>query len=165
VSTLGPEPSAEERIQRALVQGPDMDAPGRYGMLTRLIRKFVGRAVKYERDYGVQIDIALLDRLHEIEEKLGRQVHDVGAEMRESDQALRDFDEQLLDNDHRAQRDAWGIVSRVEAIEAMLTEIRSTMENIDARAAVAHALASGTADGLESVKRELSQRAEHASDS
>jgi len=150
----------EERIQRALVKGPDIDAPGRYGMFTRVVRRFVGRAVKYERDFGLQIDVALLDRLHEMEASFTRQLNDVAAQLRElrdDDQRQRDFSEQLLDNDHRAQRDTWGVISRVEALEGLLIDVRSHLQDIDSRAAVAHAIASGAADGIDSITVETTK--------
>ncbi len=150
----------EERIQHTLATGPDIDAPGRYGMFTRLVRRFVGRAVKYERDFGLQVDVALLERLHEMEESFTRQLHEVAAQLRElrdDDQRQRDFSEQLLDNDHRAQRDTWSVISRVEALEGLLIDIRSHLQDIDSRAAVAHAIASGAADGLDSLTLEASQ--------
>ena len=150
----------EERIQHALATGPDIDAPGRYGMFTRLIRRFVGRAVKYERDFGLQVDVALLERLHEMEERFTQQLNDVAAQLRElrdDDQRQRDFSEQLLDNDHRAQRDTWSVISRVEALEGVLIDVRSHLQDIDSRAAVAHAIASGAADGLDSLTLESSQ--------
>jgi len=161
VSNQDPTSPPEERIQRALATGPDIGAPGRYGMLTRFARRFVGRAVKYERDYGLQIDVALLERLHELEESLVSQLNDVARELRESHQqlrddtqGLRDFDEQLLDNDHRAQRDTWAVISRVEALETVIVDVRSHLQDIDARAAVAHAIASGAADSIDSVTLE-----------
>jgi SAM-dependent methyltransferase len=162
VSIADPAPSPEERIQHALTHGPDIDAPGRYGMFTRFVRRLVGRAVKYERDYGLQIDIALLDRLHEMEMSFTRQLRDVAGQLRDADQVLREFDEQLLDNDHRAQRDAWGVVARVEAIESVLNEMRSRLQDTDSRAAVAHAIASGALDRLESTTHETSRTAEMA---
>jgi SAM-dependent methyltransferase len=158
VSDLDNTRPAEERIQQALTKGPDIDAPGRYGMVTRLVRRFVGRAVKYERDYGLQIDVALLERLHEMEASFTRQLNEVTTQLRESGGQLRDdhdglhrFADQLLDNDHRAQRDLWGVISRVEALEGLLIEVRSHLQDIDSRAAVAHAIASGAADGVDSV--------------
>jgi len=150
----------EERIQQALTKGPDIGAPGRYGMFTRLVRRFVGRAVKYERDFGLQIDVALLDRLHEMEASVTRQLNHVTTQLRElrdDDQRQRDFAEQLLDNDHRAQRDTWGVISRVEALEGLLIDVRSHLQDIDSRAAVAHAIASGAADGIDSITLETTK--------
>lgn len=148
----------EERIQQALTRGPDINAPGRYGALTRFVRRLVGRAVKYERDYGLQIDVALLERLHEMESSFTQQLNEVATQLRDSDrrqvdedQRLHDVTDQLMDNDHRAQRDLWGVISRVEALERVLIDVRSHLQDIDSRAAVAHAIASGAADSLDSV--------------
>ena len=66
MSYLDPSRPPEERIQEAIVHGPDMEASGRFGPVTRFARRLVGRAVRYERDFGIQIDVALLDKLHEI---------------------------------------------------------------------------------------------------
>jgi SAM-dependent methyltransferase len=161
VSDLDHTRNPEERIQQALAKGPDIDAPGRYGMVTRLVRRFVGRAVKYERDYGLQIDVALLERLHEMEASFAEQLDEVTTRLRrelgDDDRQLRESTEQLLDNDHRAQRDLWGVISRVEALEGLLIDVRSYLQDVDSRAAVAHTIASGAADGVDSITVTTSQ--------
>lgn len=148
----------EERIQQALAQGPDMNAPGRYGGLTRFVRRLVGRAVAYERDYGLQIDVALLERLHEIEavantrlNEIDDTMRDAHRELRDADQRLRDFTEQLLDNDHRALRDTQGALARIETLEQELAETRARLQDVDTRSAVANTIATGAADALESI--------------
>ena len=161
MSDLDQTRNPEERIQQALAKGPDIDAPGRYGMVTRLVRRFVGRAVKYERDYGLQIDVALLERLHEMEASFTEQLDEVSTRLRrelgDDDRRLRESTEQLLDNDHRAQRDLWGVISRVEALEGVLIDVRSYLQDVDSRAAVAHAIGSGAADGIDSIMLATSQ--------
>jgi SAM-dependent methyltransferase len=161
VSDLDQTRNPEERIQQALAKGPDIDAPGRYGMVTRLVRRVVGRAVKYERDYGLQIDVALLERLHEMEASFTGQLDELSTRLRrelgDDDRRLRESTEQLLDNDHRAQRDLWGVISRVEALEGVLIDVRAHLQELDSRAAVAHAMASGAADGIDSVTLATSQ--------
>ena len=100
MSYLDPARPPEERIQQAIVHGPDMTAPGRFGGFTRFVRHIVGRAVKYERDFNLQIDVALLDKLHEIENDLGRRscrqpttgFSGADDELREADQELREVD-------------------------------------------------------------------------
>ena len=66
MSPFDPNRPPEERIQLAMVEGPDLEARGRFGGVSRIVRRLVGRAVKYERDFNLQIDVALLDRMHEI---------------------------------------------------------------------------------------------------
>ena len=145
---------AEERIQQALATGPDIAAPGRYGAATRFARRLVGRAVKYERDYGLQIDMALLDRLHELEATMNERVRVVETEMRASDAHLHDYADRLMDNDHRAQRDTAGALSRIEALESALSDSAARMQEVDARAAVATTMAAGATESLDALMRE-----------
>jgi SAM-dependent methyltransferase len=157
VSYLDPTRPAEERIQQAITHGPDIDAPGRYGPATRFVRRLIGRAVKYERDYGVQIDVALLDKVHESEEAGAQQLRETARQLREADQHLRDFAEQLLDNDHRANRDLTLALSRIESLESAMNEARSRLQDVDTRAAVATTMAAGAADALDMLTREREQ--------
>ena len=77
MSQLDPTPAA----RRAHPAGDGAGSRHRSGRalrwLTRLVRRFVGRAVKYERDFNLQIDVALLERLHEIETSVAEQLRRV----------------------------------------------------------------------------------------
>ena len=66
---------------------------------------------------------------------------------------LRESTEQLLDNDHRAQRDS-GRSSPGSRRSRLLIDVRSYLQDIDSRAAVAHTIASGAADAIDSVTLE-----------
>ena len=117
MSYLDPSRPPEERIQQAIIHGPDMEAGGRFGAITRFARKLVGRAVKYERDFNLQVDVALLDKVHESEMELK------AAETRLSgtDDNLRDADEDLREIDRRQQREIAALVDRFDTFEARST--------------------------------------------
>ena len=67
MSHLDPSRPPEERIQQAIDARPRHRRGRRFGPVTTFVRKLVGRAVKYERDFNLEIDVALLDKVHEVE--------------------------------------------------------------------------------------------------
>src|SRR6202042_1045313 len=90
----------------------DLEAAGRFGTMTRLVRRLVGRAVKYERDFTLQVDSALLERIHQLEAATGEQVRAAEARLNATDDLLRDADEvlrgvdrELREADHRLRSD------------------------------------------------------------
>jgi hypothetical protein len=156
-----------QRIQLAMEQGPDMGARGRFGKITQVARRLVGRTVKFERDFNLQIDLALLERIHEIEAAAGRQVRDAEVRLngtddllRHADEVLRGADQQLREADHRTNRDLAALTERFLALEATVDELRSQLREVDARAVVASSLAAGAADGFASLRPGASRPAE-----
>jgi len=154
----------EERINQAIERGPDMDARGRFGKITRIVRRFVGRAVKYERDFNLQIDVALLERIHEMEAAAGQQVRDAEARLngtddllRYADEVLREADQQLRDADYRISRDLSSLTQRFHALETAVDELRGRLQEVDARAGVASSVAAGAADGFAQLHQRLSR--------
>jgi SAM-dependent methyltransferase len=152
----------EERIHRAITHGPDMDARGRFGKITRLARRLVGRAVKYERDFNLQIDVALLERIHEMEAAAAQQVRDAEARLnatddllRYADEVLREADQQLRDADHRIGGEVSGLAHRFHELELSVDEVRGRLQDIDTRAAVASSVAVGAADGFAALQQQL----------
>lgn len=169
MSPFDPSRPPEERIQQAMVEGPDMDAQGRFGGMSRLVRRLIGRAVKYERDFNLQIDVALLDRMHEIETTAAREVRYVESRLtitddhlRYADEVLREADQQLREVDHRIQRDVSGLAERCRALEASVDELRARLHEVDTQAAVANTIASGAADGFVSLNERVSRMSSEA---
>jgi len=166
-----PQPSlaTEERINRAITHGPDMDARGRFGKITRFARRVVGRAVKYERDFNLQIDVALLERIHEMEAAAAQQVRDAEARLngtddllRYADEVLREADRQLREADHRISSEVSGLAQRFRALEVSVDEMRSRVEDLDTRAAVASSVAAGAAEGFAALHQTLSRSSSDA---
>ncbi|HTD51286.1 MAG TPA: class I SAM-dependent methyltransferase [Acidimicrobiia bacterium] len=159
-----PGQATEERINRAIAHGPDMDARGRFGKITRFARRIVGRAVKYERDFNLQIDVALLERIHEMEAAAAQQVRDAEARLngtddllRYADEVLREADRQLREADHRIGNEVTELAQRFRALEASVDEMRSRLEDVDTRAAVASSVAAGAAEGFAELHQTLSR--------
>jgi SAM-dependent methyltransferase len=147
----------EERIQQAIVHGPDMSAGGRFGAITRLARRMVGRAVKYERDFNLQIDVALLDKLHEIEDTAAERLQEVDERLRGADEELRDAHKDLRDIDARAERETLVLQDRIKALEEVVKELNRRIEDANTSAAVANTIAAGAAGGFESLLVESSR--------
>jgi SAM-dependent methyltransferase len=147
----------EVRIQQAIAHGPDMSAEGRFGALTRIARRLVGRAVKYERDFNLQIDVALLDKLHEIETTASEQLQEADVRLREADDELRVADKELREANRRALRESFGLQDRIDALEETVKELEQRFHDVDTRSAIANTMASGAAAGFESLMHETSQ--------
>jgi SAM-dependent methyltransferase len=120
MSGIDPRLPPEERVRLAVGRGPDASAAGRYGFLTKLARRIMGRAVKYERDYNHQIQLALLEKIQEVE---------ASAAAAQSG-ALQDLS------------------VRLSRLETSLVELQGHMRDVDARAALATTMSIGTADAL-----------------
>jgi SAM-dependent methyltransferase len=154
MSYLDPARPPEERIQDAIAHGPDLDAQGRYGALSRFARKLVGRAVKYERDFNLQIDIALLQHLHEIETAAEQRTIAVEEWARQSIEELRATIEHRREVDDHALRSLEHELTLLTArIESNVADLESGLRDTDARAAVANSIAAGAMDSIESVNR------------
>jgi SAM-dependent methyltransferase len=159
-----PDLPTEERINQAIARGPDMGARGRFGKITHIVRRFVGRAVKYERDFNLQIDVALLERIHEMEAAAAQQVRDAETRLngtddllRYADEVLREADQQLRDADYRIGRDLSDLAQRFQALESAVDELRVSVQDVDARAGVASSVAAGAADGFAALHQRLSR--------
>lgn len=154
MSYLDPARPPEERIRDAIAHGPDLDAQGRYGALTRFARRLVGRAVKYERDFNLQIDVALLERLREIEAASEQRTDAVEAWARESIDELRETIERRREVDGDALRRLEHELTLLTArIDSSVADIESRLRETDARAAVANSIAAGAMDSIQSVNR------------
>jgi SAM-dependent methyltransferase len=132
----------EERIQQAITEGPNLAAPGRFGPVTSYVRKIVGRTVKYERDFNLEIDVALLDKIHEVEEQIVAAVRLLDG----TDNDLRDADEDLRTADQGQRADIAALVDRFNAMERNFDALRARLDDVDTRASVASSLATGIAD-------------------
>ncbi|MGO9872541.1 MAG: class I SAM-dependent methyltransferase [Acidimicrobiia bacterium] len=159
-----PRVPTEDRINQAIARGPDMDARGRFGKITHFVRRFVGRAVKYERDFNLQIDVALLERIHEMEAAAAQQVRDAEARLngtddllRYADEVLREADQQLRDADYRISSDLSGLAQRFHALETAVDELRFRLQEVDTRAGVASSVAAGAADGFAALQQRLAR--------
>ncbi len=146
MTDLDPARPPEERIQQALAHGPDLGARGRFGFLTRLARRTVGRAVKFERDFNMQIDIALLERLHEIEQALAEVAREADDRLRATDDRLRS-----AEAEQRVADDV--VASRIRGLEAKVDELRARVRDAEEGARVATTIASGASDGIEQLSR------------
>jgi SAM-dependent methyltransferase len=155
MSYLDPSRPPEERIQQAIIHGPDMQAGGRFGAITRFARKLVGRAVKYERDFNLQIDVALLDKLHEMEITAATELEAAETRLVITDDHLRDADEDLRAVDQRQQREIAALLDRFDTLERALDRVRSRVDDVDTRAGVAGSLASGAAERVAFVYDEM----------
>jgi len=155
MTAFDPARPPEERIQYALTHGPDIDAQGRFGALTRFARRVVGRAVKYERDFNLQVDVAVLDRVHEIEAGAAQQAHDVEERARHADEqlhgeteALRTDNDRLRESNQRLQLELANVTDRTNALDAIVGELQTRLRDVDERAAVANAIASGAVETM-----------------
>jgi len=159
MTAFDPARPPEERIQYALTHGPDVDAQGRFGAATRFARRIVGRAVKYERDFNLQVDVALLDRVHEIEAGAAQQAQDVEERARHADEqlhdetdALRAANDGLRESNQRLQLELANVIDRTNALDAIVAELQARVLDVDARAAVANAIASGAVEQYDSMR-------------
>jgi SAM-dependent methyltransferase len=123
----------EARIESALKNGPEITAGGRYGMLTRTARRLVGRAIAYERDYNNRINVALLEKVHQVQADAQRTNSQIEAQ-EASEASLHT----VLDD----------LSGRIAALQTRLSEI-------DERTAVATSIASGSVSAAEQLTREL----------
>jgi SAM-dependent methyltransferase len=136
----------EERIQQAITEGPNLDATGRFGPVTKFVRKIVGRAIKYERDFNLEIDVALLDKVHEVESTAAADVEAAENRLQITDDHLRDADEDLRAADQRQRADIATLIDRFNAMERNIDLLRGRVDDVDTRASVASALAAGVAE-------------------
>lgn len=169
MSLFDPTRSAEARIAQAMADGPDIDVAGRYGGTSRFVRRLIGRAVKFERDFNHQIDLALIDRIHESEEAAERGINDAESRLnytddllRDADEVLREADQQLREADQRIQEYVEALSERCRALESTVDELRARLNDVDIRAAVANTIASGAADGFVSLNERVSQMSSEA---
>jgi SAM-dependent methyltransferase len=154
MSYLDPARPPEARIQDAIAHGPDLDADGRFGGLSRIARKVVGRAVKYERDFNLRIDVAILERMQEIEAAAEQRTGAVEAWAREAIAEVRDATEHQRDvTEHTLRRMEHELSLLTTRIDETVAEVESRLRDTDARAAVANSIAAGAMDSIESVNR------------
>jgi SAM-dependent methyltransferase len=154
MSYLDPARSPEERIEDAIAHGPDINARGRFGALTRVARKLVGRAVKYERDFNLQIDAALLQRIHEIEVAAEDRTTALDVSTRRAIEEIRASTDHTRDVTNRTLlRLEHELTLLTARIDASIADIESRLAEADARAAVANSIAAGAMDSIESVNR------------
>jgi SAM-dependent methyltransferase len=125
--------SPEARIEKAMRNGPEFEAAGRFGVASRVARKLVGRVVAYERDYHNRINVALLEKVHEVETDARRV--SARTEVHES-------------HDVAVDATMGDLVGRVAALQARIGEI-------DEHTAVATSIASGAVSSTEGVLRDL----------
>jgi SAM-dependent methyltransferase len=147
----------EERINQAVTHGPNIDAAGRFGPVTKFARKLLGRAVKYERDFNLQVDLALLERVHELERKAGEDLRTAEARLTSTDDNLRYADKVLREAHLLTRQDVEVLLSRVSTLEASNAELHSRVRDADKRAAVANSIASGAADKFVELTRNISK--------
>src|SRR3979409_651576 len=69
MSTQDRDQDAADRVRHLIANGPDVNMGGRFGTMTRVARRMIGRAVLYERHYHHQIDLALLESSESVEHK------------------------------------------------------------------------------------------------
>jgi SAM-dependent methyltransferase len=154
-----PEPAQtpEQRINEAVTHGPNIDAAGRFGPLTKFARKMLGRAVKYERDFNLQVDLALLERVHELERKAAEDLRTAEARLTSTDDNLRYADKVLREAHLLTRQDVEVLLSRVSTLEASNAELHSRVRDADKRAAVANSIASGAADKFVELTRNIAK--------
>jgi SAM-dependent methyltransferase len=141
VSTTGPE--ALDDIRRMILSGPDVGGPGRFGPITRLLRRLVGRTVKYERHYHHRIEWALLDLLEPVLAQIGKLSR------------LDDLEEHLDDVEARAAVAA-GIATNVaDMIDELRRELTETVATAGTQASVAASIASDVAERIAALGRDL----------
>jgi SAM-dependent methyltransferase len=164
MTAFDPARPPEERIQYALTHGPDVNAQGRFGAVTRFARRIVGRAVKYERDFNLQVDVALLDRVHEIEADAAQQAQDVEERARTADdqlrsetESLRTANDALRERNQRLQLDLANVTDRTNGLDATVAELQARLDDVDARAAVANAVASGAVEQYDSMRASVTE--------
>ncbi len=153
MSQLDPARPPAERIQQAIERGPDVNAQGRFGALTRVARRLVGRAVKYERDFNLEIDAAFLERMREIETVAQQRIDAIQEWATEAMNELRESSQQSRRATERIAHELGNVTTRIDATDASIAETQSQLRDTDARAAVANAIAGGAMDGFESVNR------------
>src|SRR4051794_23996629 len=141
MTQFDPAQPPEVRIQQAIANGPDMSAQGRFGALTRIARTLVGRAVKYERDFNLQIDVALLDKLHEIETTANEQLHQTDERLRDAHDELRVANQELDEANRRLLRETFGLQDRINALEETVKELEQRFHDVDTRSAIANTMA------------------------
>src|SRR3979409_2370537 len=66
MSTQDRDQDAADRVRHLIANGPDVNVGGRFGTMTRVARRMIGRAVLYERHYHHQIDLALLETIESV---------------------------------------------------------------------------------------------------
>jgi SAM-dependent methyltransferase len=157
MSQLDPSLPPEERIRQAVTHGPNIDAAGRFGPATRFARRMMGRAVKYERDFNLQVDLALLDRVHELERKAADDLRTTEARLTSTDDNLRYADKVLREAHLLTRQDVEVLLSRVSTLETSVAELHSRVRDADKRAAVANSIATGAAEGFVEITRNISK--------
>jgi SAM-dependent methyltransferase len=161
MSYLDPARSPEARIQDAITHGPDVNAQGRFGALSRFARKLVGRAVKYERDFNLQIDTALLQRMHEIEIAAEAQTKASEASIRRTIDELRASTDHTREvTDHTLRRLEHELDTLTARVDESIRDIESSLRDAERRAAVANSIAAGAMESIESVSRLTGELAE-----
>jgi SAM-dependent methyltransferase len=127
--------------------------------------------VKYERDFNLQVDVALLDRVHELEAAAAQQTRDAETRSNEAHERLhaateqlRELNQRLREDNQRLRLDLGNLADRTSALDVLVADLQARIEDVDARAAVANALASGAVEHARSAYDQLTARRDLADD-
>jgi SAM-dependent methyltransferase len=128
-----------DRVRHLIANGPDVNLGGRFGSMTRVARRIVGRAVLYERHYHHQIDLALLDVIEDL-------ARDVDGRHRQEREALVALEARMTSLDRR-----------IAEVAGRLVDVTGRLDDVDSRSAVSASIADNATESAERLSDDLAE--------
>jgi SAM-dependent methyltransferase len=144
MSTQDRDQSAADRARHLIANGPDVNVGGRFGTMTRVARRMIGRAVLYERHYHHQIDLALLDAIEDV-------TRTADDDRRNAQQEVVTLRSQLAALEGRIAE----VAGRITDQAVRLGEMTERLADVDTRSAVTASIAENATESADRVGEDL----------
>jgi SAM-dependent methyltransferase len=145
MSTQDRDRDAADRVRHLIANGPDVNMGGRFGTMTRVARRMIGRAVLYERHYHHQIDLALLETIEDV-------AHNADMDRRNAAQEVAALQVRLASIEGRISE----VAGRLTDHSTRLGELVGRIADVDTRSAVTAGLAENATESADRVGEDLS---------
>ncbi|HEY5172741.1 MAG TPA: methyltransferase domain-containing protein [Acidimicrobiia bacterium] len=133
--------TSADRVQELIANGPDVNLGTRFGIMTRVARRMIGRAALYERHYHHQIELGLLEMIQSA-------VHDEEERRHLTEQEANTLQARLSSVERR--------VGDVADVASRLVDVTGRLDDVDTRSAVAASIADNATEIVERLGDDLS---------